>query len=309
MKIVYFGTPKFAADILEVLDDSSHEVVAVYTRPDSASKRGKKLIPCETKILAESLGIPVFSPETLNNDKTVNELRRLDADIFCVAAYGCIFPASVLEMPKYSCINVHASLLPKWRGAAPIERAILAGNEEQGVSIMQMREGLDEGDYCAQANVPGRGKSASELRLELAELGGQLLLESISAIETGTVKWTQQDNKLATYARKIEKSEVLLNPQDTAETNIRRVYASAENAPAKCVIDDRTCRIVEATLDDAIVEQGSICWENKRLLLGCNQGCLRIKALKPDGKKEMDALSFVAGSESIRSNKAIWQSL
>ncbi len=309
MKVVFFGTPQFARDILEELLASKHEVVAVFTRPDKASKRGKELQPCVTKELALANNVDVFTPSKLSDESMLEALKSFEADVFVVAAYGCLFPKEVLEIPKFGCINVHASLLPRWRGAAPIERAILAGDTLQGVSIMKMDEGMDTGDYCASNSIDGAGESSEQLRCELAIVGANLLMQALSDIEEGSVFWHKQDPSLATYAKKIEKTDVMLDPSDSSELNYRRVLASSNSAPARCEIDGRHVRIVEAELSIAEVNAGSASWQNKELVLGCTQGSLKVKTIKPDGKKSMDAISFVAGSKNIRENIALWKSL
>ncbi len=309
MRIVFFGTPKFAADILEELVRSEHEVVAVYTKRDNVRKRGRELVACEAKEVALSHSIHVDTPDNLRDLAAVEDLEKFGADAFCVAAYGCIFPKRVLDIPRHGCINVHASLLPRWRGAAPIERAILAGDEVQGVSIMKMNEGMDTGDYCLQSSVVADDKSSSQLRDELAQVGANQLLEALKRIEDGTLEWEEQDEARATQAPKIEKVETILNPNDSALLNFRRVLASSDSAPARCLIDDRACRIVSASLTKAEAQAGQVSCDKSVIYLGCSDGSLRVELIKPDGKKEMVASSFVAGSKSVRDNTARWQTL
>ena len=179
MRIVFMGTPAFAADILEEVAQQQ-DVVAVYTRPDAISGRGNKLEPSPVKATALKLGLPVYTPPTLRTEAVQQELAAFEPDVIVVAAYGAILPKEVLDIPRLGCFNVHASLLPRWRGAAPIERALLAGDEEVGVCIMAMEEGLDTGDYCISRSIEVRNQSAEALTAELAELGAQALLVALA---------------------------------------------------------------------------------------------------------------------------------
>ena len=192
MRVVFMGTPKFAAAILEDLAQQ-HEVVAVYTRPDAVRGRGKRLEPSAVKAAAERLGLSVRTPRTLRDEAVQRELAALAPDVVCVAAYGAILPKAVLDLPRHGCLNVHASLLPRWRGAAPIERAILAGDEETGVCVMRMEEGLDTGAYCVCRTTSVAGKSAADLTEELADLGSHALLTALVRVERGVDAWTEQD--------------------------------------------------------------------------------------------------------------------
>ena len=313
MRVVFFGTPKFAADIFARLHDSHHEVIAVFTKADSVSKRGKKLVACETKIVATDRRVDVYTPKTLRDADTIELLKSFDADAFCVAAYGMILPREVLEIPRYGCINVHGSLLPRWRGAAPIERAILAGDSKSGVAIMRMDEGLDTGDVAEMAEIPIVGKTAGDVRDELAILGSDMLISVLDRLKAGEVSWTPQSEDGATYANKIEKSESLLDPDYSASDNLLRILASADNAPARCTIGARSVRIVRASLDfdDGDIQlsnysQGDVVWSKKKLYLVCGEDAIEVLELKPDGKSTMSATSFAAGDESVRSNSTKW---
>lgn len=307
MRVLFMGTPSFARIILSGLLQSEHDVCAVFTKQDAVSKRGNKLIPSEVKSLCLESGIDVFTPGTLKDEAVQAQIEVLNPDVICVAAYGKILPKAVLDAPKFGCINVHASLLPRWRGAAPIERGILAGDAQQGVSIMQMEEGLDTGDYCKQVAIDAVGKNAVELTEEIAEAGAGALIECLNDLETGkTVTWINQDERGVTYAEKIDKHELSLKEDDSAEVNAQRILASADSHPAKCIIDDKVVRVIEAILAEQEVAKGAVSWAGKKLILGCCEGALQVLRVKPDGKKEMDAASFVAGSPNIRSGEAAW---
>ena len=277
-RIVFMGTPDFARDILEILLDSQRdedgqvfEIVAVYSRVDAVSKRGKTAVPSPVSQLALERNIPLFRPVTLRDEAVQAELRGLAPDLIVVAAYGMILPPEVLDISPLGCVNVHASLLPRWRGAAPIERAILEGDTHTGVSIMQMEEGLDTGPYCAIAETDIADKSAPELHVELAELGAQLLLDSLPAILDGSVQWTVQDDSKVTYAHKIEKSEMKLSPELTAEGFVRRVRASSESAPARLSVEGRGVTVLQVV--KVVVPQEAEYGGTQRVLDPKNGAC------------------------------------
>lgn len=306
MRVVFMGTPDFAARVLARVADA-HEVVAVYTRPDAVRGRGKALVPSPVKEEALARGIPVLTPRTLRDPAAVAELAALEPDVVCVAAYGAILPKDVLDIPPLGCLNVHGSLLPRWRGAAPVERAILAGDEEAGVCIMEMEEGLDTGAYCICRAVPAKGKDALTLTAELAEAGGEALVEALDLLAAGEpLPWTPQDEGAVTYADKVAKGELDLDPAASADDNARRVRASGEAHPARCVIAGRRVTVLSADVADAEAAPGEARLAAKRLVLGCANGALEVRALKPDGKKSMDGRAFAAGCPALREEKGTW---
>ncbi|MCL2379327.1 MAG: methionyl-tRNA formyltransferase [Coriobacteriia bacterium] len=258
MRIVFMGTPDFAARILQMLLESLKfaEVAAVYSRPDAISKRGKAVVPSAVSRVAIENNLSLFRPETLRNEEAQQQLRDLCPDLIVVAAYGMILPKEVLDIPPRGCVNVHASLLPRWRGAAPIERAILAGDMQIGVSIMQMEEGLDTGPYCAIVSTDIGEKTATELHCELADMGGQLLFDNLPALLGDSAQWTTQDEVAVTYAHKIEKSELRLSPELHTVDFIRRVRASSESAPARLSIAGQGATILEAA---SIIPSTELC--------------------------------------------------
>lgn len=296
MRVVFMGTPAFAVPSLRKLA-AAHEVALVLTRPDAVRSRGKKLEPSPVKEAALELGLPVMEANRMTSD-VLDALRAAEAEIFCVAAYGCILPDEVLTMAPLGCVNVHASLLPRWRGAAPIQRSILEGDAETGVSIMRIGHGVDTGAYCVQASCAVPGKSADELTAELAELGGDLLVSTLPAIADGSAVWTEQDESLVTHAAKIAKAELRLDPAAGALENIRRVMASSNAAPARCVIAGKPVRVMRAAAVDVAspsVAAGSFTVKGGRVYMGCADGSLELISIKPDGKREMDAKSWAAG--------------
>ena len=244
MRIVFMGTPDFAVPSLEALAER-HDVALVLTRPDAVRGRGRRLEPSPVKARALELGLPVLEAARMTPE-ALDALRAAAADVFCVAAYGCILPDEVLTMAPAGCVNVHASLLPRWRGAAPIQRAILAGDAETGVSIMRIGHGVDTGAYCAQARVTVGEKDAEELTAELARAGAALLAETLPAVVDGTAVWVEQDEALVTHAAKIAKAELMLDPADGARENALRVRAAGDTAPARCVVAGRGVRVCAA---------------------------------------------------------------
>lgn len=314
MRIVFMGTPVFAATILEYVGEQ-HDVVAVYTRPDAVRGRGKALVPSPVKALAQKLEIPVFTPTTLRDADVQAELAAFQADVFVVAAYGMILPKEVLDMPRFGCLNAHASLLPRWRGAAPIERAILEGDEEAGVCVMRMEEGLDTGDWCVRRSIEISDMTAAQLTDELATLGAHSMLTALSLIQEEEVEWTVQEESLVTYAHKIGKHELDLAANDTADAAWRKVRSSGDAHPAHAVIGGRGVTLLkvapvaadDATVADSPLAAGQVALRSKRLLLGMVDGALEVIELKPDGKKAMEGKAFAAGLQGVKQGTVAWE--
>lgn len=301
MRIVFMGTPEFACPSLSAVS-RAHDVVRVVTRPDAVRGRGKRLEPSPVKALAGELGLAVIEASRMTSE-VIDELRAAKADLCVVAAYGCILPDELLEMFPLGCVNVHASLLPRWRGAAPIQRAVLEGDELAGASIMRVVHELDAGAYCAQVSTAVAGKTSSELLDELGHLGAETLVEAIGRIADGTAVWTEQDESLVTYAHKIEKAEMRLDPADGALANVRRVLASTDAAPARCEVAGKGVRLMRArTCDDALAA-GEVLVSHGRVALGCADGALEVLDVKPDGKREMQASAWAAG---LRADHLAW---
>ena len=307
MRVVFMGTPDFAVPSLRELA-SRFEVVLVLTRPDAVRSRGKKLEPSPVKAAALELDIPVMEATRITPE-VMDRLHEADADIFCVAAYGCILPDEVLNMAPLGIVNVHASLLPRWRGAAPIQRAILAGDERAGISIMRIGHGVDTGAYCAQASCSVAGKTADELTAELAQLGADLLCDTLPALADETAVWTEQDESLVTHAQKISKAEMRLDPQESALVNLRRVLASSDAAPARCIAAGKPVRIMRAEGTDGaapICAAGELICQGKRAYIGCSDGVVEVMSVKPDGKRQMDASAWAAG---LQGDGLTWEKL
>ena len=300
-RVVFMGTPEFAVPSLSALAEAC-EVALVVTRPDAVRSRGKRLEPSPVKARALELGLPVLETSRMTPEAE-DALRAAAADVFCVAAFGCILPDEVLTMAPAGCVNVHASLLPRWRGAAPIQRAILAGDAETGVSIMRIGHGVDTGAYCAQAATPVAGKSADALTAELAELGARLLVKTLPSVTDGLAVWTEQDEALVTHAAKISKAELQLDPSAPARENALRVLASSDAAPARCSVAGRGLRVCGAREAEKNLEPGAVLASRGRVLLGCAEGSLELLCVKPDGKREMEASSWAAG---LRGDALSW---
>jgi methionyl-tRNA formyltransferase len=301
------GTPDFAVPSLERLA-REHEVAAVYVRPDAVSGRGKTARPAAVKSAAERLNLAVLQPASLRDPESHGALAALDADFVCVAAYGLILPPAVLEAARFGAVNVHASLLPRWRGAAPIQRAILAGDAAVGVSIMRMESGLDTGPYCLQASTPIAEKGAAQLAAELGEMGAELLLAALPGIAAGTTQWTTQLESDVTYAEKVTKDDVAPSPSLSASENLRRVRASTSAAPARVLLGGRGVTLVDGAVDDSddTLAPAAVRPRDDGVLLGTAEGVLLVARLKPDGKGAMDAAAWARGARL--STDSVWGS-
>ena len=296
MRIVFMGTPAFAVPSLKALA-AAHDVALVLTQPDAVRGRGRVPVPSEVKAAAVELGISIVEASRIT-DEVFSAVAAAAPDIVCVAAYGCLLPQRVLDVAPLGCVNVHASLLPRWRGAAPIQRAILAGDELVGVSIMRMEAGLDTGAWCRQAAIEVGEWGAERVISELAEVGARELVAALDEIAAGTAVWHEQDESLVTYASKIQKAEMLLNPADTARENLLRVRASSDAAPARANVCGRGVRVLEAceaAQTDAPPAAGTVAVDRHRVLLGCADTALDLLVVKPDGKRQMAASAWAQG--------------
>ncbi|MDZ4168990.1 MAG: methionyl-tRNA formyltransferase [Coriobacteriia bacterium] len=294
IRVVFMGTPEFAVPSLEALA-ARHDVVCAYSRPDAVSRRGSATVPTPVKVRALELGIPVSQPATLRDASQTAALSDLAPDIIVVAAYGLILPPEILEVPPFGCVNVHASLLPRWRGAAPVQAAILAGDAVTGVSIMRMEEGLDTGPYARSVEVPVAEMSAAELTDQLALRGAAALLEVVEALQKGTVEWVEQDDSKATYAPKIGKADVAVSPTMTVEEIVKRVRASGPAAPTRLVAAGRQLTVVSARASSFMAEPGMVECRGDFLVLGASDGGVEAVIVKPDGRHEMPGGAFARG--------------
>ncbi|MCG7601173.1 methionyl-tRNA formyltransferase [Halomonas sp. McH1-25] len=244
LRVVFAGTPTFAAESLKALLASQHDIVAVYTQPDRPAGRGRKLTPSPVKALAQERGIDVYQPATLKDSQAHQTLAALDADVMVVVAYGLLLPQAVLDIPRLGCLNVHASLLPRWRGAAPIQRAIEAGDSETGVTIMQMDAGLDTGDMLLTRRLPIEATTTGgALHDRLAQLGGDAIAEALDALSSGSLTATPQPSDGVTYAGKLSKAEAELDFTRAAEELAARVRAFNPWPVAWTLLDGQPLRI------------------------------------------------------------------
>lgn len=292
------GTPAFAEVVLRALIPV-HDVVAVLTRPDARSGRGSKLIPTPVKTTALKAGIPVLEPGSLKDPGVQSSLREYEPDVVVVAAYGLILPPEVLTLARGGAINIHASLLPRWRGAAPVQRAILEGDTVTGVSIMRMEQGLDTGPFCAQTTLELDDLTATEATLALAEQGAETLLATLPSILDGSVSWVAQDESRVSYASKITKDDVIADPSLSAESLVRRVRASSRTAPCKALIADRGVTLLDARVSEFAPARGSVSCGRDSLVLGAADGGVEILRLRPDGRPGMDAIAWARGVRSV----------
>ena len=302
MRIVFMGTPAFAVPSLHALA-GAHDVRLVLTRPDAVRGRGRRLEPSVVKAAATELGIDVLEAKRIT-DEVMDAIRAAEPDVIVVAAFGCILPDAVLTAAPLGCVNVHASSLPRWRGAAPIQRAILSGDARAGVSIMRVVHDLDAGAYCRQADVEVGEKSCPQVMGELAELGARELLTALDQMADGTAEWVEQDESKVTYAKKIEKAEMLLDPAATALDNRRRVQTSLDAAPARMAVAGRGVRVLAARLAGDEASQGEVIVRHGRVIAGCADGAIELLRVKPDGKREMDASAWAAG---LHQSQLAWE--
>lgn len=304
LRIIYAGTPDFSVAALQALITSSHEVVAVYTQPDRPAGRGRGLLASPVKQLALKHNIPVYQPISLKDEKAQRQLNALNADLMVVAAYGLLLPAAVLTAPRLGCINIHASLLPRWRGAAPIQRAILAGDQKTGITLMQMDEGLDTGDILAVAECEiTADDTGSSLHDKLMALGAATLLSALPAIAEQIQPAEKQDDAAACYAAKLTKAEARINWSQTAEEIERAVRAYNAWPVAFCYYQKKNKAIAlriwqaevvssEQVLDKAV--PGQVIAESAQGIdVLTAAGLLRIVSLQAEGKRKMPAADFL----------------
>ncbi len=299
LRIIFAGTPDFAATALTVLLKSEHEIVAVYTQPDRPAGRGRKLRASPVKDVALKNTIPVLQPENFKEKDVQNKLQAFNADVMIVAAYGLILPQVVLDSPRLGCLNIHASLLPRWRGAAPIQRAIAAGDTESGITIMQMNAGLDTGDILQLSSCPiTNSDSGGDLHDRLAKIGAAAILETLQNLNSDKLKPAEQDDSLATYAHKLDKKEALINWQKSASEIERLIRAFNPWPVAFTYLNNKPLRIWQAQIlkQNSDLEAGTVInCDKKGIDISCGEGTLRLLKLQPSGSKAMDAASFMNG--------------
>ncbi len=282
LNIVFAGTPEFAAVALQALLHSPHRVIAAYTQPDRPAGRGRKLTASPVKQLAQQHGVPVYQPLTLKDPETQQALAALRPDVMIVAAYGLLLPQAVLDIPRYGCLNIHASLLPRWRGAAPIQRAILAGDSETGVTIMQMEAGLDTGPMLYKVTTPIAGDdTAQTLHDRLANLGAEAIVAALQRLQLGTLRGEPQDDTQANYARKLDKAEAAVDWARPAAELVRQVCAFNPWPVAQAKLGEQTLRIWEAVaLEESGAQRPGTVVRADKLGIDVQTGAGRLRLLK-----------------------------
>lgn len=297
LRIIFAGTPDFAARHLQALINSEHQIVGVYSQPDRPAGRGKKLKASEVKALALEHDLPVFQPQSLKTDDALEELSSLNADIMIVVAYGLILPKAILDAPRLGCLNVHGSILPRWRGAAPIQRAIWAGDQQTGVTIMQMDEGLDTGDMLHISRCPiDSTETSASLYAKLAELGPDALIDTINRLANGDITPEPQNDADANYAKKLSKDEANIDWSMDAEQIERNIRAFNPWPVCFTQMRGNTVKIYQANVVKQSGAAGTVLASDKNgIVVACGKHALSISELQPQGKKPMAINDFLNG--------------
>lgn len=292
MNIIFMGTPPFAVTALDALKSAGHKIVAVYTQPPRPANRGQ-LTPTAVHQYAEEHSLPTLTPTSLRTDEALAEFQSFNADVAVVAAYGLILPQPILDTPLHGCINIHASLLPRWRGAAPVQRAIMAGDTHTGVAIMQMERGLDTGPVLMEEKLPIERQTTGELTEELADLGGRLIVDALSNIKELTPKPQPEDG--VTYAHKIDKAEARIDWTASA-TEIDRLVRAMQPSPGAWFEDDGgRVKLIAAEPAEGSGQPGAILPDARA---ACGTGALMLVTVQPQGKKPMPAEDWFRGRRS-----------
>ena len=310
MRIIFAGTPDFAATALKALLNAEHNIIAVYTQPDRPAGRGRKLKPGPVKALALQHNIPVEQPLNFKEADSINKLKNYGADLMIVAAYGLLLPKPVLEIPTQGCLNIHASLLPRWRGAAPIQRAILAGDTETGITIMQMDEGLDTGDMLLKLSTPIEAHdTGGSLHDRLAELGGEAILMALDKLIQQQLQPEKQDDKLANYAKKLHKAEAWINWTQSAIEIDRHIRAFNPWPTCQSKLADKIIRIHGAQIHNQAKTTNSetpvnnsgeiLAYSKQGIDVQCGQGQLRLIKCQLPGSRAMSITDIHNGHPDL----------
>lgn len=300
MRIMFMGTPEISAIALSELIGSDNEIIAVVTGKDKPRGRGNVMTPTAVKALALEHGIPVYTPDTLRDEAFAELLHELDPELIAVVAYGKILPKNVLEYPKYGCINLHVSLLPKYRGAAPMQRAVMNGESETGVTIMYMAEGLDTGDIITSEAFPiGLEDDFETVHDRSAEIGSRLLVKTVKDIENGTATRTKQDDSLATYAAKVEKNDCKIDFTKSARVLDCIIRGVTPIPGAFAYLSGKMLKICKARPVDGVGKPGEVIAVSDKgvgsFTVACTEGALMVSGVIPEGKGRMSAGDFVRG--------------
>lgn len=295
MNIIYMGTPDFAVPALRRLYESRHTVSAVFTQPDKPQGRKMVLTPPDVKVCAEELGIPVYQPVSFKSEEPLEIIKKYNPDVIVVAAYGKLLPKAVLESAKHGCINIHGSLLPKYRGAAPIQQAVLNGDKVTGVTAMQMAEGLDTGDILTAIETEiGENETSGELFDRLSILGGDLIITTLDMLENGEIKPIKQDESKATHTSKIDKSLCPIDFTRSADEVHNKVRGLNPWPVATAELCGKRLKIYSTKICEKSGRVGTII-STKPLIVACGSGSVEIIELQPEGKKRMTSAAFLAG--------------
>ncbi len=312
MRIMFMGTPEISAACLKRLIDDGRNICAAVTREDKPRGRGNVMTPTEVKLLALENSIPTYTPKTLRDGEFMNILKEINPDIIIVVAYGKILPPEVINYPKYGCINLHVSLLPKYRGAAPMQRAIMAGESETGVTVMYMDEGLDTGDIIAAEKFPiSETDDFESIHDRSALVGARLLSDTVDIIKSGNAVRIKQDSSLATYADKVEKADCKIDFSMPAKAVNARIRGVTPIPGAFCYLKGKMLKITKAeVLSSVSGEAGTVIDLSSSgdgyITVACGEGALRIKGVIPEGKGKMSAGDFVRGRKINLGDKLEW---
>ena len=295
MKIVFMGTPEFAEASLQKLLETDHQIVGVFTQPDKPKGRGYKLVAPPVKELALAHNIPVFQPQKMRDGTALDILQELQPDLIAVVAYGKILPKEILELPRYGCINVHGSLLPKYRGAGPIQWSVINGESVTGVTTMYMGEGLDTGDMILKKETPiGENETYGELHDRLKEIGSQALVETIELIEQGKAPREVQDNSLSSYAPMLDKQIARLDFTKDAQTLHNLIRGLSPWPVAHTTVDGKLLKVHRAVLADGKGQPGEVI-DSKKFIVACKEGALELLEVQLEGGKRMKGEDFLRG--------------
>ena len=304
LRLIFMGTPDFSVPTLLELVSHGHEIVAVYTRaPKPGGRRGLQLQPTPVEEAARKLGVPVLTPKTLKTQEALDEFSAFDADAAVVVAYGMILPQAILDAPKLGCYNLHASLLPRWRGAAPINRAIMAGDAESGVMVMKMDVGLDTGDVAmAERLAITDNMTAVDLHDRLSRLGADLMVRAMAALDRGGLQLKKQSEDGVTYAAKIDKAEARIDWSKPAHAVLRHIHGLSPFPGAWAELENARVKILRCELAKGAGAPGEVL--DDQLTIACGEGAIRILELQREGKARMQATDFLRGVQGRAADAA-----